>query len=275
MTCDVGFPLVETHLPEVVQFVSSLAQDHRSGEIQSWEALSERTRAFYTPERQDRIEAVLPGWREMSSYAGGTTLVHVMCVFIGLLTSPEYERASPSQREQSKWIVLFHDLAKWVRAGARDNTHPFRSAARAGAILPRLGFPVADAYEHGFEAWSQLAHSAVILRPEGEKTNYIHDNLKLPEIVDGIERLFGHETPTALIVKTILLHQGINVLQEWPQAAPLTKAEEKRYLTRALYPLLKMMMLADNDGWELFNASSSEAYRQETLAVFERLADQT
>jgi hypothetical protein len=31
-----------------------------------------------------------------------------------------------------------------------------------------------------------------------------------------------------------------------------------------------MMMLADNDGWELFE-ETQEAYRQETLAVFDRL----
>jgi len=271
MTNEISIPRADTCLPELMAFVSGLAASHRGGELDSWEALAARTHAFFTDARMAQVEAVVPGWREMSGYGEGVTLVHTMCAMIGLLNSPEYQRASPAQQAQVEWVLLLHDLAKWVREGERDYAHPFRSAALAGAILPQLGFPVTDAYPAGYEAWAALVRGAVIVRREGEKTLYICDNRWLPEIVDGIARLYGPDTPAALIVQAILLHTSITVLQAWPQVAPLSADEEKRYLTPALLPLLKMMMLADNDGWELFNAETQAAFRAETLAVFARL----
>jgi hypothetical protein len=269
MTNDTGFPLIESHLPKMMAFVSGLAQDYRSGDIQSWEMMAERVHAFFTPDMLDKVDAVAPGWRDMSSYANGVTLVHVMCVFTGLLTCPEFKHASRSQQALMKWIVLFHDIAKEVRNGQRDYTHGFRSAAKTGAILPRLGFPITTEYDSLFKKWFTFTNAAIT--EWDETTVYMHDNRKLPEIIDGIERLFGHDTPAALIVKAVLLHYSIDVVEEWPQVAPLTEIEIKQYLNIALFPLLKMMMLVDNDGWELFNLSTKERYRQETLAVFEKL----
>ena len=269
MTNDVGFPLVETHLPLMTGFVSGLAQDYRSGGIQSWEMMAERVHAFFTPDMLDEVDAVAPGWRDMSSYANGATLVHVMCVFTGLLTCPEFQHASNTQQELMKWIVLFHDIAKEVRTGQRDHTHGFRSAAKTGAILPRVGFPVTAEYDSLFKEWFALANTAITKR--GVTTDRIHDNGKLPGVIGGIERLFGHDTPAALIVKTVLLHYSINVVEEWPQVAPLTEIEIRQYLDIELFPLLKMMMLADNDAWTLFDPSTRERYRQETLAVFGEL----
>jgi hypothetical protein len=269
MTNDTGFPLIESHLPEMTAFVSGLAQDYRSGDIQSWEMMAERVHAFFTPDMLDKVDAVAPGWRDMSSYANGATLVHVMCVFTGLLACPEFQHVSNTEQELMKWIVLFHDIAKEVRDGQRDYTHGFRSAARTGAILPRVGFPVTTEYDRLFTEWFTLANTAITKR--GKTTVYIHDNRKLPEIIDGIERLFGHDTPAALIVKTVLLHYSIDVVDEWPQVAPLTEIEIRQYLDIELFPLLKMMMLADNDGWALFDPPTKERYRQETLAVFGKL----
>ena len=271
MSDGLGFPRLATVLPELMAFVSGQAASYRDGELDAWEALAARTHAFFTAARMERVEALVPGWREMSGYGEGVTLVHTMCALIGLLNSPEYRRASVVQQAQIEWVLLLHDLAKWVREDERDYAHPFRAAAMAGAILPRLGFPVTGAYSAGYETWAALACDAVIFRREEEKTLHICDNRRLPEIVDGIARLYGPDTPAALIVQAILLHTSVTVLQAWPQAAPLTADEERRYLTPALLPLLKMMMLADNDGWELFNAETQAAFRAETLAVFERL----
>jgi hypothetical protein len=274
MINQVGFPQLEGHLPELMAFVSGLADDYQAGALDSWEALAGRTHAFFTPARLAQVEAVVPGWREMAAYAGGMTLVHVMCAFVGLLQSPEYWRATPSQQALMHWIVLLHDLAKWVRPGERDSTHPYRSAALAGGLLPGLGFPVAVElaceFDREFARWAALVGAAVLVRQEGGKTNYIPDTRYLRPIVDGIDRLFGADTPAGLIVRTILLHASVTVLAQWPQAAPLTEAEEARYLDAALLPLLKMMMLADNDGWELFT-DNREPFRAETLAVFDRL----
>ena len=264
------FPLVETHLPQVMTFVSGLVQDYRSGKIQSWEMMTERVHSFFTPEMLDKVDAVAPGWREMSSCANGVTLVHVMCVFVGLLTCPEYQHASNTEQVLMKWIVLFHDLAKEVCNGQRDYTHGFRSAAKTGAILPRVGFSVMPEYENLFQEWFTFTTTATTKHDEAGV--YIQDNRKLPEIITGTEQLFGYDTPATLIVKTVLLHSSIDVVEEWPQVAPLTESEIRRYLNNTLFPLLKMMMLVDNDGWVLFDLPTKEQYRQETLSVFGKLA---
>jgi hypothetical protein len=278
MNVKVGFPRLQDHLPELMAFVPGLARDYEAGALDSWEALAERTHAFFTPARMAQVEAVVPGWREMAAYAEGVTLVHTMCAFVGLLRSPEYGRATPAQREQMHWIILLHDLAKWVRPDERDSTHAFRSAAMAGAILPARGFPVpgelAREFAREFAQWSALVHAAVLVRQEGAKTNYIPDNRYLRPILDGVARLFGTGTPAGLIVRTILLHTAVTVLAQWPPAAPLTAQEEQRYLDPTLLPLLKMMMLADSDGWELFT-DNRDTFRAETLAAFERLEAQT
>jgi hypothetical protein len=89
--------------------------------------------------------------------------------------------------------------------------------------------------------------------------------------LDGLKRLFGRNTPAALIVEIVLFHMSISVVKAWPQAAPLTETEVNQYLETELLSLLKVMMLVDNDGWSLFEPPVREAYRQETLAVFEEL----
>ena len=266
MTNGMGFPLIEHHLPTMMEFVSGLVQDYRSGGMQSWEMMAGRVHSFFTPAMLAEVDAVAPGWREMSLYANGATLVHVLCVFTGLLTCPEFEHASNTQQELMKWIILFHDIAKKMRNGQRDHTHGFRSAAQTGAILPRIGFAVTAEYDCLFKEWFALVNTAITKR-DGVM-DCVQDNRKLPAIIDGIEHLFGHGTPAALVVKTVLLHFSINVVAEWPQVAPLTEIEIKKYVDRELFPLLKMMTLADSDGWTLFDPPTRERYRQETLAVF-------
>ena len=86
----------------------------------------------------------------------------------------------------------------------------------------------------------------------------------------GVERMFGKDTPTALIVQCVLLHMSINVVRDWPQAAPLSNEEIKRYITNDLEPLLKVMMLSDNEGWVMFS-SERQQQRNETLQVFEMI----
>jgi hypothetical protein len=267
---DTDFPRIHTRLPEMMAFVSDLAQDYESGHIPSWQMMDEKVHAFFTPDMLDEVNAIAPGWREMSSYDHGVTLVHVMCAFTGLLTSPEYHQALRAQQELMKWIVLFHDLAKEVRNGQRDFTHAFRSAAKTGAILPRVGFAATAEYGSLIDGWIVLTDTAITKRGKTSPVR-VQDNSKLPEILDGIERLFGHTSPATLIVKTVLLHLSINVIEEWPQPAPLTETEIRQYVDTELFPLVRMMMLADNDGWTLFDQATKERYRQETLAVFREL----
>lgn len=65
----------------------------------------------------------------------------------------------------------------------------------------------------------------------------------------------------------VQLHHSSNVVEEWPQVAPLTEIEIGQYLDIELFSLLKMMMFVDGDGCEF----TRERYRQGTLAVFEKL----
>ena len=78
------------------------------------------------------------------------------------------------------------------------------------------------------------------------------------------------ETPATLIVKGVLLHMSISVVKDWPTSAPLTDEEIKNYVNRDLAALLKVMMLADNEGWSMFT-SDREKQRSETLEVYERI----
>ena len=270
MTNGIQFPHIETYLPEMMSFVGEITEDYCSGNVSSWELMAERVNTFFTSEMLNTVDAVMPGWYKMSAYANGVTLTHVMCVFTGLLTSLEYRQASYAQQELMKWAVCLHDVAKKVHPGQRDNTHAFRSAALAEKILPQTGFPVTGEYSHIFEEWFTFTGTAITKK--GATGPDIQDNRKLPEIIVGIERLFGFNTPAALVIKTVLLHHSVTVVKEWPQAAPLTEMELRLYLDAKLYPLLKMMMLADNDGWNLFNPSIREQYRQDTLEVFNQLA---
>ena len=269
MAHDVDFPLVESHLPELMDLVTILAQDFEAGKIDSRQAMTDRVQAFFNSDMIDKVDAVVPGWRKMSSYSDGVTLVHVICAFTGVLLCPEYCDATLARRTLMKWIVLFHDIAKEAQKGRRDYVHGFRSAAMAGEILPRLGFGVTDDYQSLIGEWICVTENAITREAKSE--DYIQDNSKLPEIVDGIERMFGRNTPAALVVRAVLLHMSINVVKDWPQTAPLFEAEIRQYIDTELLPLLKVMMLADNDAWALFDEHTKERYRQETLAVFEEV----
>jgi hypothetical protein len=263
------FPLIASRLPDMMDFVSRLAQGYRSGEIHCWQSMDERVRAFFSPHELDKLNTIAPHWREMATCAEGATLVHVMSVFTSLILCPEFQHASRPQQEMLKWIVFFHDMAKELQPGKRDFRHAFRSAAMAAETLAGVGFAVTPEYDQLIDEWVALTKAAT-MKPAKTSID-IQDNRKLPEILNGIERLFGRNTPAAMIVKTVLLHMSIDVVEDWPQAAPLGEGEIREYLDFALLPLLKVMMLVDNDGWALFDRSNKERYRQATLAVFERV----
>jgi hypothetical protein len=262
-----NIPLVESYLPNLMPFIYSLAEEYKRGALTSWQMLADRLRSFYTAEQMDKIETVLPGWRKMSSYVDGGTLLHVTSVLISLVLLPEYQNATPEQQALSRWIILFHDIEKEIDKGQRDCRHAFRSAAHTGLVLPKLGFPVMD--NTPLDEWNRFTESAVIFSREHGQP--VHDNAKLPQILSGIEQIFGQHTPAALIIKTVLLHMSIDVVSEWPQAAPLTDDEIQRYVDQPLLPLLKIMMLTDNDAWAFFDAAQKQIDRGETLAVFEKI----
>ena len=260
------FPCFDALLPDLNQFLLDLVEEYKAGKINSWDDLEEKVTAFFTPEMMRQVEVVVPHWRKMASYAEGITLVHVMCVFLGLFMLPEFQRLSKYQQGLMKWIVLFHDVEKELPTGGRDFGHAFRSAVGAARALPKLGFPTATEYGLLIDEWSEFTSSAVILPPGS--LDDAQDNRKLPQIMDGIERMFGHNTPAALIIKTILFHLSVGVTF-WPPPAPLTDEEMKEYFDYELIPLLKMMHLADNEGWGMFNPEDRERGRAGIIEAFD------
>ena len=144
-----------------------------------------------------------------------------------------------------EWSVLYHDLGKQVIAGQRDALHAFRSGTMAARTLPRLGFQTSAAYPTTLEPWSRLVLSASVATPDGKGS--MQDNRALPEILQGLERLFGAGSAAEFIVQAVLLHQSLNVVPEWPNPGSLTEAELACCIRPTLLPLLEGVMLLDSD----------------------------
>jgi hypothetical protein len=212
------------------------------------------------------IEAVVPGWKHMASFEDGKTLWHVNLAMVALLQLDEYRSMSPGQQTVQQWIVFLHDVGKEPASG-RDHRHTFRSAAQAGRILPKLGFPVTAAYPREFEDWFNLTDTATRF-DEAQKLE-IQDNSKLSTILSGAKRIFAEPTRTA--VGAIALHQSITTLAAWPVKAPLTSDQVMAYVDKDILPALLVLMLADSGGWTLFDAPTLDSMYQETRAVFREL----
>jgi hypothetical protein len=262
-------PSFDDRFPELQQFICELVDLYEGERINSWDDLEALVNAFFTPERMQQMESQIPHWTKMTSYREGVTLTHVLCVFMGLYMLPEYQALTKPQQNLMKWVILLHDVEKEVEKGKRDPLHAFRSAAAAAKNLPKLGFTARQGFQSSIEPWSELVFTAVI-QPE-DAPEPVQDNQKYPEILEGIDRLYGRNSAGALIVKTILFHISINVVRDWPQAAPLTTEEIKKYVDADLLPLLKVMMLADNEGWVMFYPEDRSKQRSETLQTYELL----
>jgi hypothetical protein len=262
-------PEVEKYVPELMTFINDLAGEYRIGMLNSWPLMTEKVQAFFTPDMMDKTDAVIPGWRKMSSYTDGITLVHTVSALTALMLRPEYRNATREQRSMMQWIILLHDLAKAKVNGIKDHTHGFRSAAMAGKLLSQFGFTVQDAYYDRIDEWYSLTYSA--MTTHHDRGMDVQDNSKLPQIVAGIETLFGCHTAPALIVKTILFHYSFNVLQEWPVQSPLTDHEIGLYIDDNLLPLLRVMVNVDNDAWDFFEPETKERHRTETVILIDKV----
>jgi hypothetical protein len=260
-------PRLEDRLPDLLGFARTLAGQIEVGEIRDGDALAARIRVFYTAEQTAAIEAVAPGWTAMAAYADGTTLHHVTQVLIALQLLPEYRQASSYLQALMEWSVLFHDLAKQVIAGQRDALHAFRSATMAARSLPRAGFATSRTYLATLEPWSRLVLDASVATPDGKGT--MQDNRVLPEILRGVDQLFGAGSAAGLIVQAAMLHQSLNVVPEWPNPGSLTEAQVPACIRPDLVPLLEGLMLADSDAWQLFEPDRKAKFRASTLAVFD------
>ncbi len=266
-----AIPLLSDHLPSLVQFTRGLAEEHRHGSLTTGAIFVERVLQFYDARMMDTIEGVVPGWKKMASYANQQTLKHVTSVLTALHMLPEYQAASDHQQALMQWMVLFHDVAKEVQPGKHDYIHAFRSAAIAGKALAGVGFAVTDSYPHRIAEWVDLTYNAV--RYDQASGETIQDNQYLQQIISGISDLYGAMSPARLVIGGVLLHLSLVTDPDYPILAPLSDTEIRRYINADLYRMLKVMMLVDTDGWNLFDPSEKLRQRQQTLAAFDRIAE--
>ena len=262
------FPNLEDCLPDLDQFIYTLVNEYKDGKIKSWDDFDKRVKAYYSPERMRQTGQVVPNWEKMASYGNGITLTHVMCVFLGLCMMPEFLQLTTDQQQMMKWIVLFHDVEKEPQPGIRDHLHAFRSTVGAAQALPAIGFSSLPEYTSVFDEWRRFTLSAKTTIHEPPIV--VQDNAKFPTILDGIKRMCGHNTPAALVLKTILFHLSVD-MNDWPPPNPLTQEEVVRYFDLDLLPLLEVMHLADGEGWSLFDPEVNERQRLDTIQVFEKL----
>ena len=269
MITALNFPSFDEHFSDLNNFILYLVQQYQTYRLASWEVLAHHCRQFYTPDVMDAIEAKAPGWKKMASYSEGITLEHVTCVFLGMYMLPEFQELSAEQQQMAKWIILFHDIDKAHIRGQRDTMHAFHSAIVAARDLPGLGFPVTDKYASLIDAWSEYTRQAFV-QPADQNWPK-PDNQKLPNILSGIEDMFGEQAPATLIIKTALLHISLLVDRNYQTPAPLTDKEVKRFISPALFPLLRVMMFADNEGWSLFDLEFRDQQKHDSSIEFERI----
>ena len=163
MDSHLEIPSFDVLFADLDQFILDLIREYKAKKIKSWDDLEERVNAFFAHVRIEQVESFVPGWKKMASYADGLTLIHVMCVFLGLYMLPEFQSMTIKQQEMMKWVILFHDVKKELQVGKRDHAHAFRSAVGAAQALSKLGFSTTPEYDLLIAEWSQFTWEAVML----------------------------------------------------------------------------------------------------------------
>lgn len=265
------FPSFDERFPFLNRFILELVEAYKAKNLNSWTKLDKKVKSFFTPRRMEQMEKLVPGWKKMASYSNGITQTHVICVFLGVFLMPEFQALTPEGQQIAKWIVLFHDLDKFHIRGKKDTMHGFHSGILTATILPTLGFSTTTKYYDLLSSWCEFTlHAYVELH--GNPTP-IPDNQKLPQILEGIDQLFGKNAPASLITKAVLLHISLSIDPFYPTPAPLSDAEIKGIITPELFPLLKVMMMGDNEGWALFDPKDRKRQYKDALDAFEKVQD--
>ncbi len=263
----IEIPRFEDVLPVLATFIDDLIVRIQSNEIDTAGKADRAIEVFFTDDELHRLEDVIPGWLELVDYEGRKTLSHVVTALASLPDYEEYNRASETQQNIVTWALLYHDIAKRSKH-ERDFGHAFRSAVTTARNLPSTGVDLPESYHSGIDSWSELTLAAIEI---GSTDRIQVDNDSLPRIVAQLDTMLAKNSASNRIIKIVLFHHSINTLRDWPQLNPLTETEVLQYFDRELLDLMRIMQLADNDGWELFHAENCRAYRTETRGVFQHL----
>jgi hypothetical protein len=238
---------VKEKLPDFWNLSKRIASDLRAEKFTDWERLIQTTNPLLEQNFIDKIDKVIPGWRKIATVHDGQTAIHTLLVFVTCLNLPEYGQADIQTRMEIEWAAVLHDLDK--DRARNDAAHPFRSAAVAVRIMPELGFDLLpNITMTDLEAWSNLARSAQ--RQDGERM--VHDHSFLQEIIDGIHKCWGNNSPATRVLKAVLLHQSLPTLRDWSSAVLLTDRELSYSLTLEDMDILGNLIIADSDSWNIF-----------------------
>ena len=81
--------------------------------------------------------------------------------------------------------------------------------------------------------------------------------------MEGVDDLFdGRDSPAGAIICAVMLHMSIAVTDAWSFAAPLSDDEIVHYISPRLFPLLQVLILADNLAQWLFDIDRQAAEQQ-------------
>lgn len=239
---------VEEKLPAFWHLSQKIASDLRVKKFSDREALTQQISPLLEPSFIASMDKIIPGWRKIAALHAGQTAVHTLLVFAICLNLPEYRRAHLQTRREIEWAAILHDLDKnHIR---NDAAHPFRSAAVVAGIMPKLGFELLPHItKTDLAAWSNLVMSA--RHPDGERM--VHDHSSLKEIIAGIHKCWGNDSPATRVLKAVLLHQSLPTLKDWSNAVLLTDEELSYSLTLKDMKVLGTLLIADSDSWNIFS----------------------
>jgi hypothetical protein len=251
-----------------MSFIDDLSLAIEQGDTATSSNAKQSVIAFLDASQLQKLEATAPGWSDSIDHDKAETFTHVVLAMASLKFHREFEESSPNERNAIRWALLFHDIAKRSRE-VQDSTHAFRSAVVMARSLPLIGVELPTGYSQHIHGWAELTLGAVT-QPAGRDVP-IQDNQRIPEILAGLDLMLENHTCAKTAIKLVLLHHSINHLQDWPQASALTESQVSQLFDSRLLQLIRVMMLADSDGWELFNTPNCTRYREETRTVFRRL----
>ncbi|HJN51811.1 MAG: hypothetical protein QGI68_18805 [Pseudomonadales bacterium] len=267
MSTQNDFPRFDRALPALAAFIRDLTASIQTREIDTEGKAERAIKEFFTQQQLNNLAQVAPAWNDLLEYEGARTLCHVVTALASLPYYPEYNEASQVQQTIIAWALLYHDIAKRSKH-AKDHGHAFRSAVAAARSLPLIGVDLPESYHSGIDGWSELTLAAI---GDGTTDGNHVDNRTLPHILEQLDAMLAQDSASSRIVKIILFHHSITTVTDWPQPNPLSDTEILQYFDSELLHLMRIMLLADSDGWELFHASTCHAYRLETRGVFDRL----
>lgn len=239
---------VEEKLPDFWKLAKKTASGLRTEKLPNLETLLRYIRPLLEEDFTKSVDKVIPGWRKIATLHDGQTALHTLLVFSLCLNLPGYTLADERTRREIEWAAVLHDLDK--KQARQDTAHPFRSAAVVARIMPGMGFDLLPGVnESNLEAWSSLVMSAQQL--DGERM--VHDHSSLKEIIDGIYKCWGNDTPSSRVLKAVLFHQSLPTVKDWTNAVLLTDEEISFALTLGDMKVLGTLMLADSESWNIFS----------------------